>query len=207
MALLRHPRTTPPDGFRFCQRETESRFTAETLGELADMVIEHRRYKGLTPTDKPAVELEIQRQICEGQFPGVCHAENGEDYRPLVDQSRSLNPDKVVEFSKAMYRFVESGGEIVPKAESERRARICRGCQYNRPSACVCTPLYKLLDALVPASRREPGMLVCGICGCANTVKVLMPMGTIQGEQANKKLTYPHYCWIGEKTDGEEKAT
>ena len=206
MAILRNPRQTPPDGWRYTQFETGARFTGGFLRELADVVIAHRVHKGLTPTDVESVELEIQRQICAGSEGHVCIAENGEDWRPFVDQSRNLNPDKVVEFSRAAYRFVESGGETVPKSESERRAAICRGCQFNRPSVCVCTPLYKLLDALVPAARREHGLAICGICGCSLTVKVLLPMSTIHDENAAQKYRLPSHCWMI-PDNGQEKAT
>lgn len=207
MALLRDIRTTPPDGWRFTVRETGAKFEARFLGDLVDMIVEHRQYKGLGPTDKAEVELEVQRQLCEGMFPGVCIAENGEDYRPFVDRSRSLDPDKVVEFSRAAYRFVESGGAIVPKAESERRAAICRGCQFNRNSTCVCTPLFRLLDALVPKERREPGMQICGLCGCSLAVKILLPTDTIRNDTVNIGLHLPSYCWMSSQTDGKEKAT
>jgi hypothetical protein len=203
MALLRESRTTPPDGFRYTQFETQSRFTAETLGELADLIITHRVYKGLTPVDKPTVELEIQRQICEGMFPHICQPEPGENYQPLVDRSRSLNGDQIVEFTGAAFRFIGSGGAIVDKAESERRAAICRGCPYNRPSVCVCTPLHKLLDAMVPNERREPGLAICGICGCSLLAKVLLPMSTIRAEASSTRL--PAHCWM--KSDGQEKTT
>lgn len=203
MAILRNPRETPPDGFRYTESRTQTRFTAETLGELADLVAAHRAYKGLTPVDPAAVKLEIERQICEGAFPHVCVAENGENYRPLIDRSRSLDPDQIVEFTGAAFRFIGSGGEIVPKAESERRAAICRGCQFNRPSVCVCTPLYKALDALVPAKRREPGLAICGICGCSLLAKVLLPLVTIHSE--NTTLKVPAYCWMS--PDGQKETT
>ena len=205
MAILRSKNTTPPDGWRYTQFETGAKFESRFLGELVEMVSEHRKYKGLTPTDAATVELEIQRQICAYMFPEICIGENGEDYRPIVDQSRSLNPDKVVDFSRSMYAFIEAGGEMVPKAESERRAAICRGCALNRPSACVCTPLFKLLDALVPSARREPGMLICGACGCANSVAVTLPLSTIKH---GKDLRFPSHCWQSATPDGQkEKAT
>lgn len=201
MALLRNPRETPPDGFRYVQMETQTRFTGETLGELADMVIAHRAYKGVGSLDKQTVEVEIQRQICEGAFPHVCAGENGETYQPLIDRSRSLDPDMIVGATEAAFRFIGSGGAVVDKAESERRAAICRGCQFNRASVCVCTPLHKALDALVPAKRREPGLAICGICGCSLLAKVLLPLSTILSE--NSTLRTPSYCWI--KPDGQKE--
>lgn len=205
MALLRNPRQTPPDGYRYVQRETGARFTAMNHIDLTDMVIKHRLHHGFQPTDCETVWLEIQRQLCEFMFPEICAAENGENYQPIVDQSRSLNPDKVVDFSRSMYAFIESGGEMVPKSESERRAAICRGCPLNRPSACICTPLFKLLDSFVSTTRREPGMEICGACGCANSVSILLPLATIHHD---KNLRFPDFCWqSGTHPDGKAQAT
>jgi hypothetical protein len=53
----------------------------------------------------------------------------------------------------------------------------------------------KALDTLVPASRRENGLAICGICGCSLSAKVLMPITTILGEYQSK-FRFPDYCWI-----------
>jgi hypothetical protein len=183
--------------------ETQARFTGETLGECADVVIAHRQHYNLQPQDHPTVELEIQRQICEGMFPHVCTAEPGENYQPLQDRSRGLDADKIMAFTGAAFRFIESGGELVTKEESARRAAICRGCQYNRRTTCICTPIFKMLDALVPSSRRESGLAICGICGCSLEIKTLLPMSTIQSDNAGKSLRFPAYCWMNEP-DGQK---
>lgn len=196
MALLKNPHQTPPDGFVYLQRETGLRIERDTLAECEDSVIAHREHKGLSPTDRPSVSLDIQRQICSGQFPGVCRPEPGEDYRPLRDLSRDLDTEKVMAFSRAAFAFLGSGGEIVDKTESARRAEICRGCRFNRASTCTCTPVYRMIDALVPAGRRESGLLICGICGCSNQVKTLMPKEVIEKSDAGRNLVYPDHCWI-----------
>jgi hypothetical protein len=131
----------------------------------------------------------------------MCHGEEGEKYEPLADQTYSLNPDKIMAFTGTALRFLESGGELVPKEESERRAKICRSCPYNRPSVCICTPLIKAMEALVPPSRRENGLAICGICGCSLVVKSLLPLTTIRGDQNRHR--FPDYCWM---KNGQEKS-
>ena len=116
MALLNHPRETPPDGFVYVQAETGTRITRDTLGELEDAVIAHREYKGLKPVGREMVTLDIQRQICSHQFPGVCYAERGEDYRPIKDLTRSVTPDQVMGFTASAFEFIRSGGGIVDKS-------------------------------------------------------------------------------------------
>lgn len=196
MARVCRQNEEPPDGWVYTEPATGGRFKCDNLPELVSVVAGHRAWKGLEPCDEESVQLLVERQICAAQFPGICRAENGEDYIPLVDKSRGLDPDKVLSFTQAAFRFVGSGGKIVDKAESERRATICRGCQYNKTSVCFCTPILKTLDAMIPSVRREPGLHICGICGCGLGVKVLLPLETVQSEDLGKNLRYPSHCWM-----------
>lgn len=196
MALLNHPRETPPDGFVYVQAETGTRIQRDTLGELEDAVMAHREYKGLNPVDRQSVTLDIQRQICSHQFPGVCHEERGENYIPIKDNSRATTPQQVMAFTASAFEFIASGGKIVDKAESVRRAAICRGCPLNRATTCVCTVAFKAADLAIPAGRRENDMLICGVCGCLNSVKILMPQSVIVAGERGRQLTYPANCWI-----------
>ena len=208
MALLNDNRMAPPDGWRFTQPETGARFTGGFKEELLDVIIAHRIHKGLTPTDRVSVGLEVERQLCMTLPPYCCHAEPGEDFKPIEDKHRSLTSEMVVAFTRSAYKFIESGFALVDKKESERRAAICRGCPFNRPSVCVCTPVHKLLDAMIPESRREPGLFICGVCGCGIGPKVLLPLQTLRDDEANKNLTYPVFCWIrGSNSNGQTQAT
>lgn len=189
MALLKHKNQTPPDGFFYVQPETGTRIERDTLGELEDAVIAHRQYKGISPVDKGSVSLDIQRQICSGQFPGVCAPEKGENYVPLKDMARDLSLSKISEFSEKLIDWMKDGLRFVPKEESARRAAICRGCRFNRPAPnCACTPFYKAIDAIIPNDRKHEGLSICGICGCALKALVLAPLnpGTHR---------YPEHCW------------
>ena len=109
MAVVNSKCTTPPDGWVYVQAETRTRLEHETLLELVDLVRKHRLWKGLTPTDPESVQLDIERQICMSQFPGVCRPEPGEDYKPLRDLSRWLTLEKIEAFSAAAFTFVKSG--------------------------------------------------------------------------------------------------
>ncbi len=199
MARLCRPNEEVPDGWIYTQPETGGRWQAETLHKLVDVVREHRVYKGLLPDDYESVRLAIERQICSGMPEGVCTAEPGENYVPFDDKMRSLSMDDLLAFSMAAFRFIESGGEIVPKVESARRAAICRGCRFNRPSPCVvCTPVFKLMDAFIPSDRVEPGLSACGICGCSLRAKTLLPLNTIRDTDQAKHFRFPPHCWLND---------
>ena len=203
MALLGNPRQAPPDGFVYTQPETQTRMEdVDGLAALAEIVVAHRRYKGLPRATAEEAIIDIQRQICSSMPPGICYGEPGEDYKPLLDQSRRLTLDKIQSFSLAMFEWVRHGGNFVDEEESIRRAKICLGCPYNKaPSACSCSPLWALIKALVPKKRQIDNLHVCGICGCVNSVKVLMPLPVLKDSLRERGLTFPPHCWIRVITD------
>lgn len=197
MAFLKQRNTTPPDGFCYIQMETKTWIYGDFLRELVDRVMEHRAYKGITPADRESVERDVQRQMCDGLTKSECQPEPGEKYQPYVDMSRSLSLTKVVSFTESMFQHMKDGFELVDKAEAYRRAEICRGCKFNKMAgACVCTPFFKLVDALTPADRKEPGLSLCTICGCSLQAKVLMPDDVITAPSETVGLRMPDYCWI-----------
>jgi hypothetical protein len=193
MATLSSPRTGPPDGWIFFQPETGSRFEAMIGPELVDLVVAHRQWKNLERQSPEEVWTDIQRQICERLPPGHCSAEPGEDYQPFTDLARGMTTEMVMNASKAAFAVIQNGG-LVPKAESERRAEICRRCQFNRPSPCIaCSPMFAVMDALIPKDRQEPGLSACGICGCSLRAAVLTPI-------VKDRHRYPSYCWKSEES-------
>jgi hypothetical protein len=160
-----------------------------TLHELVEVVLQHRQWRSLARATYEEVRLDIERQICEGMPPGFCHAEKGEEYQPFEDKARGITLESLLDASAAAIRFIKSGGQMVSREESQRRAEICRGCRFNRPSPCaVCTPAFKAIEGLIPRDRMEPGLSACGICGCSLAAKVLLPLHP-------DGLRYPPICW------------
>jgi len=185
----------PPDGWRYLQKETQTWIRANIHEELVDAVCAHRQYKGLTPTDRESVSRDIQRQICLGAKPGVCRGETGEEYQPFPDLARELSLKKIAAFSETLVAWLKAGGHMVSKEETILRANICRGCPFNRPAPnCSCTPFYMLIASLIPSDRRETGLFVCGLCGCALQAKVLAPL-KVAKEGNPDGLKLPSWCW------------
>lgn len=200
MALLNSLRTEPPDGWRYLQRETGVWIRAELCDELVAQVIAHRQHKGLAPTDTQSVLLEIQRQLCLGAPKGVCKPEKGEDYIPLKDEARKLDLKTIAGASEALVFWLKSGLGMVSKERAKERADICRSCQFNRPVPnCVCTPFWKIIDALIPKDRREPGLSVCGLCKCSLAAKVLAPSSVVR-EGMPSDLRLPPWCWVAKES-------
>lgn len=200
MARLRNKRDVPPGGWEYVERETGYRFSADTFGGLVEKVAEHRKYKGLDPEQ---TERLIESQLCMKLGYGtVCVKEPG-DPEPVTDRTTKLTGDMVVAINRAVFKFVGDGMNFVDAEESSRRAQICRSCPFNKPiNQCSCSLFYKLLNGVLPPSRKLDGLEVCSACGCSLKAKVLLSADTIrQSTQPDTK--FPVWCWQKEILDTE----
>ncbi len=192
MASIKHFSIVPPGGWRYIQPETGVRFDSDTFDGLVRQVTVHRKYKGF-PFENVAAEIE--RQLCWGLTEEQCRPEPGEDYKPVRDLSSEMTVGMAISFGKALVAFFSSGGQTVPKEESARRAAICRGCPFNKPSkSCPCTSVYSAVEAFVPKDRKEPGVSVCMACGCSLQAKVLAPSDVITASLP-ADIVLPPWCW------------
>ncbi len=197
MAVLKHPTTSPPGGWKYRQAETLLTLDGDSLHALVDKVVSHRRYKGLKPDDPQLVNLEVQRQICTRLGTGECKPESEVDeWVPLPITPRFTLMD-ILAFSKTMLEFAKSGGKLVSKEELKRRADICRGCACNQPAqGCKCSIFYKMVNASVPSDRREPNLHICACCSCSLIGKTNMPASVLKAD--TRKINYPGFCWMKE---------
>jgi hypothetical protein len=192
MARIRHFPLVPPGGWRYVQPETGARFKGTTFDRLVQEVRAHRAYKGL-PVD--TVELDVEHQLCAALSEEWCKPEPGEEHRPVRDRSGELTASHALGLAKALAAFLAAGGQFVERAEVARRAAICRGCPFNKPSKfCACAAAYAAVEALVPKDRREPGISVCMACGCALQAKVNFPLAAIAASMP-EGLVLPTWCW------------
>ena len=53
----------PTGGWFYVQPETKFKINAQTFDQLIDRVIIHREYKGIDPTLRKLVEVEVEIQI------------------------------------------------------------------------------------------------------------------------------------------------
>jgi len=190
------PNTEPENGWQYVQPETGEWIDCrgENFAALIERVVQHRRYKGLKPDDHAAVQVDIERQLCLGIKNG-CRPEPGDI--EVKDQFRGITGDSIIAASRALFSFVKSGGQLVEKTESERRAAICRGCKFNRLSGtCMCNAVFALIKSIIPSSRIEPGLKACGVCGCSLEAKVLVPPDVLRDSEPTPGYAYPSWCWI-----------
>lgn len=197
MARYKFPNQIPPRGFFYIQQETKLRIEGESLNDLIKKVIDHRVYKGLSRTTIEEARLDIERQLCSRLSARECVAEPGLDdqWKP-VDDNPNITMSAVISASKAALEFVASGAELVTEEERARRAEICLGCACNVfIRGCRCSVWYKMIDKMIPASRRDPGLGICAVCQCSNSAKTNMPDNVIRASNEGRNLPFPPHCW------------
>lgn len=198
MALLKFRNEAPPGGWRYFQAETRLMIKGDGPDNLLSNVIEHRKYKGLTPTDRETVWLEIERQLCSRLSERNCVREGpNDDWVPVKEQKSVVDFGAIVGFSRAALEWIGSGREVVPAAEAQRRAAICLACPLNAPSeGCLpCSVLYGMIEKSVPKHRRIEGLEICGVCHCSNQAKVNLPADVVRESNRERGLAFPSHCW------------
>lgn len=194
MALLKHPGTVPPGGFKYRQPETGLTLTGDSLSDLINKTVSHRRYKGLKPDSAEMVSLDVQRQICTRLGKADCKEEETDSWVPVPTTPRFTLTD-ILAFSRTLLEFIKSGGALVPIDEAQRRREICVVCPLNqKATGCKCSLFYKAVNAAVPKERRWDDLHVCGICHCSTMAKVNVPLSVIEADK--RKLAFPVNCWM-----------
>ncbi len=197
MALLKSRRTTPPGGWIYLQFETQATIKGENEDQLVNLVVAHRKYKGLEPTDAEEVRKEIERQICVKLSRGDCKSEGQEDPWVPADNGRPvITMTQVLAFSRAAFEFLKSGMKLVPREVAEARAEICKGCPENREmTGCSCGIYHKVIASSIPEDRKISGVYVCWRCGCDLISKVNLEDSVIIASNKGQKIEYPSFCW------------
>lgn len=199
MAKLKFLNQVPPTGWWYIQPESRLRLEADSLQELVQKVIDHRKYKSLSPTDTPAVALEVERQICSRLGKDHCRPDGKDDpWVPIGASSTLIKASNVLSFSKAMFEWVASGMQLVSDEKAKARAALCAKCPINWPlTGCKCGPAMTVIQNAVPASKRIEGLGVCMVCECSLPAKVLLPRNVIDASNKGRNLQFPKdgSCW------------
>lgn len=199
MALLKFINEVPPSGFWYIQRETLLRMEGEGIKDLTNKVVDHRKYKGLTPIDHATVRLEVERQICSRLGVYHCKKEGPDDkWVPFTYPNTVISMSAVLGFSRAAFTWLMTGGELVSQEKAEGRRAKCAACPLNWPlSGCKCGKVAKLVAKAVPAEKRFENLGVCMVCECSLPAKVWLPRSVIDASNAGRDLKFPQdgSCW------------
>lgn len=205
MARLKHKNTRPPRGFRYVQPETRLGLDGDNYNELMKKVLAHRLYKNLARATLPEVQEDVERQICSRLSKNECHSEGpNDDLRP-VEETAVLTLSSAMRFTGAAIKWLASGAKVVEMDHLKRRQGKCLNCPINQPlKACSCSGFYKAINAVVPEARRDPGLHICGACGCSINAKVQMPLKMVMDSDEGRNIKYPKFgCWVTDEVEAE----
>lgn len=203
MGRIKFKGTRPPGDWVYVQPETRLQMKGDDHKKLMKTVLAHRIYKKLPRATMAEVEQDVERQICSRLSSNECSREGPDDELRPVEENRVLTVSGVLKFSAAAMAWLAKGAEVVGMEQLKKRQAVCLNCPLNsRLKACSCSALYKTIDALVPAARSEPGLFICGACGCSTKVKTQMPLSMIASSDEGRDVKYPKLCWI--TTEREE---
>jgi hypothetical protein len=201
MARLRSKSTHPPRGWVYIQPDTRLRIEGESHGDLAKKIVQHRSYKKLPRASLAEAIEDMERQICARLSNNECVSEGPNDELRPVDETAVLTVSSVTRFSAAAVRWLAKGAKVVPVEQLQKRQAACSACPLNNPmKACSCSIFYKTINALVPESRRDPGLYICSACGCSINAKVQMPIEMVMQADEGRNIHYPVGCWVRDET-------
>jgi hypothetical protein len=187
-----NPNVKPWCGWVYTQPETHTLLESGSYHSLILTVQRHRMYKKLGRQSTAEVMEDVDDQMCLQLGPAAC----GGDGEYIRDESRDMTLEKMQAAGAAMVEFLKNKGAMVSEEEAQRRAEICKGCRFNRPTkVCSCSPFFRVVEALLPARRKIDGLGVCAACGCSTTLKTQMPQEVIDASNKNAQVTFPSWCW------------
>src|SRR5438477_2249845 len=166
----------PPNGFRYVFPEDGFVVHAWCYTDWVGFARDHARANDLpVPTGE-----QMQEQLCLTLEPGWCSYDDDNRPRP----SMVLEWKDVLRAAETFKRWFDDGLQVVPKAESDRRAEICSRCYLNVGiSGCsVCQGAIKKLASTLPETRSDSFLRSCAVCHCALKMKVHVPQKVLDTE-------------------------
>ena len=193
MLRIREKQTTPPDGWRYKQRESGKLITATSLPNLIAAVREHRIANGYPM--QMDMELEIEEGVCK-EVPEACHEKPSD----LIPQRLTIA--NVVAFTVTLGESILKGNPRVEREEANRRAIICSDCEANvRAEGCGGCNNSRLDAIIAKVTGTEPTdydnkLESCKYCGCLNRAQVWFPLDILQNHiKPEIREALPAHCW------------
>lgn len=193
MQALADKSLTPPDGWRYFQRESRQLLRSTSFNNLVDVVRDHRVANGY-PISMD-FEREVEMGVCK-EIPEACKEVNG---RLLPLRMKIAN---VMRFTITLGESILKGSPRVDDKEANRRASICSDCSANvRAEGCggcnsaVVNEMVEKITGAKPTNYDDK-LESCKYCGCFNKAQVWFPLDLLQkhtSEEIRKEL--PEHCW------------
>lgn len=163
--------------------------------KLLDQLIDYRLQNGV-PLGNPIKDIEDY--IC-GQYPDFCHRDN---HSPKTGkQDLSTGPtlmERVLIWAQSV--MTKKKWDVMDKAEAERRASICKHCQFNTPYATGCQSCgsrAKMLSVQLRKGHKledslDANLKACSLHGHECKAGVWLDKGLLPA----LKNEAPENCWL-----------
>jgi len=193
MLRLRDKSLTPPDGWRYRQRESGQLILATSFPNLVAAVREHRMANGYP------IQMDMEQEVDEGickEVPDAC-LEQPADLVP-----RRLSIANVLAFTMTLGESILKGNPRVDIEEANRRAVICSDCSDNVDAAgcggCNSKTINRLINKLTRSKPTDSDdkLKTCRYCGCLNKAQVWFPLKILQNHiKPEIREALPAHCW------------
>ncbi len=176
-----------PYGGRWYYKDPNSgmEFTFYQLSGLIDQIRKHREANNFP------VGLEFEQEI--------------EPFDPKIPRKKKYVIGDIIRGTGVMIQHWIAGSKVVPRAEAERRAQICKKCTYNddfsKPcSIGICGELKSLVSSIVDhqGTQYDKDLRACHLCGCFLQAAIWLPLEVqctgVTPEMKEAFATVPE-CW------------
>lgn len=195
---IRNKNSGLPGGFNYRHPISGYVLAYKNWTNLRNAVTAHCEGNGYPPVS----DEELERYLCahlasEDSLQRYCTGEG------VPISGVGLGWADVIRFSKTAFRFFTSGMKLVPQAEADRRAAICKGCPNNvhvtMPCASGCPEFAGYISGLIGMNKTadDDKLQSCSSCRCILKIKTWVPLDTIRaGDTAEVTARYDKRCWI-----------
>lgn len=141
---------------------------------------------------------ELEKSICQ-RSPEDCS-----EVDMTVPRKLKLTLTDVIHGTKVLASFVADGSIPVPREEAERRAQICKACDFNVRFPTPCTGVCgELLNIALKVSgnqgtQYDRSLHSCSICHCYNAAQIWIPLENLEKgvtDDMKKQFNHVQNCW------------
>lgn len=193
-----------PGQWRYTVPQTGVLLTDSWWSGLRDKVYAHLRANGIEVDDELA--LVIEDAVCRETRPGSKCAPR--KAKPIAGRHPLPMLMYVNSFLRAVWGALRER-RFVPREEAERRAEICRACEFRVESPGGCTGCYTLLKKANELMDKNPikfepdedGTVrdTCQACLCVCHLKVWLTDSVLDASEGAIKPKFHEKCWRLEK--------
>lgn len=190
--------TVPPGRFNYLHTETGHISSSHSYDQWLGKIASHREANNLPPITPEDAEHQNCMRLAPATARSFCNAGDGD----FTTEAVQLKFADIMRGTRTIAAFKLAGSPLVSNEEAERRAAICRLCEWNTPyaSPCgtTCAELTSLVETLVGGEKTsyDEDLRACAICHCSLKAKIHIPLEILRKteEPAHQEL-FPPFCW------------